>query len=131
MRAEIDAKVASFFAPLWRLLHDGRDETMCQWLFVICIAVSGILGCFWGNQVSYSFFFAAPAIAVAAFLMFYCGVCLGIVRLVERRISIEFQRPSIGVGIVCSAVLPFVLMIIVILLVIAGLMHSPPMHDSM
>ena len=104
---------------------------MCYWLFVICIAVSGILGCFWGSRVSYSFFFAAPTIAVAAFLMLYCGVSLGVVRLVERRSSIEFQRPRIGVGIVCSAVLPFVLFVIAILLVIVGLMRSPPMHDSM
>ena len=104
---------------------------MCYWLFALCVAVSGIVGCVWGHDVSYSFFYAAPAIAIATFLVLYCGLCLGIVRMVERKKGIEFQRPSIVMGILCSAVLPFVLVILAILLFFVGLTHSHPMHDSM
>ena len=104
---------------------------MCYWLFAVCVAVSGIVGCIWGHEVSFNFFYAAPVIAVAAFLVSYCGLCLGIVTMVERKKSVEFQRPSIIIGILCSAVLPFLLFILGILLFIVGLMLSPPMHDSM
>jgi len=71
-----------------------------------------------------------PLIAVVTFLVLYCFVSLGMVRLVERTKNIEFDKPSVMRGIIYSAILPFVLAALFIFLIVLGFSHGP-MHDSL
>src|SRR5436309_2655842 len=54
MEAEIDAKVASFSTPLWRLLHDRRNDMSVMAKKVLCIGggLFGIIICAFGFLVS-------------------------------------------------------------------------------
>ena len=90
---------------------------------MLCVVVSGIAGCILGHHVvTYPFYYAAPVIAVAGFLILYCGVVLRIFSMIESRHGIVLPRQNIVAGIIYSALLPFAIVIFVVLL------FSPAVH---
>ena len=103
------------------------------WLYLLSIAVSGIVGLLGGLRVSHPFsllLLAAPAIAVVAFLVLYCVGGLGIFVLFERTSNVQFQKPSILRGVMFSALMPFVFAVLAIVLFFVFQFISP-MHDSL
>jgi hypothetical protein len=98
---------------------------LCFWLFLICLAVSGLVGIAGGIRVAgqvvhtqsgYVYTappallaspFTMPLVAVATFSILYFIVALGIVRFIERRQKVELGKLSTIVGIVLAALSPF------------------------
>jgi large-conductance mechanosensitive channel len=65
-------------------------------------------------------------VAIATFLVLYRIVALGMVTLVERAKNIEFDKPSIKWGIIFSAILPFVIAAVLLLLILVGITNGSP-----
>jgi hypothetical protein len=61
-----------------------------------------------------------PVVAMIAFFVAYRIIVLGAVGLVERAKHIELQKPSVGKGILYSAILTFVIAAAFIFLAIVG-----------
>jgi hypothetical protein len=112
-------------------------------LFWVSVILSGIVGARIVRMLSYQILMAAPFLsdhwvlsllalkmlaASLSFLVLYRLLALNLVAVVESKNGIEIGKPSLTRGVIYSALIPFILSILGLLIVF--LLAGSGMHDS-
>jgi hypothetical protein len=114
--------------------------SVCYWLFLICILLSGVAGYEGGVRVVellrpvtgrlVALLLSLSSVGMLSFLALYRVVVLSIVSVIEKKRQTEFSKPDIKWGITCSAILPFVIMSGDIVVALRHI-STGQMHDSL
>jgi hypothetical protein len=121
-----------------------RFYSLARWFFWITVIVSGIAGIKITRMFSYHLLMAVPFLsycwplslvvlqmvfACIIFVVVYRVVALNLVTAIESKRGVEIYRPSVARGMIFSALIPFILGILTLVLIFL-IAHSG-MHDSM
>jgi hypothetical protein len=90
-------------------------------LFWVSVIVSGIVGmkgggelAFWISPGHFWILAFSPVVAILTFLVLYRFVALNIVLAVQNKKGVELDRPSVTRGVIYSAIIPPVLIVLML-----------------
>jgi hypothetical protein len=99
-------------------------------LYIVCILLSGAAGFAGGAKIARTLphqggfllrtLALLPVVAALTFLVSYGILGLSILSVVERKAGTELPRPSMKWGIICSALMPFALVLFFVIAYIIG-----------